>query len=176
VRVDHPVVKAALLRLYRNWPRAESVPALLAAARAACGRTDPATEAGDAEVLGSVLLTFAGTAHAELTAWSPPFVCSAGERPRASALARAQLAQGHNVTTLRHRQLEVQDALGVALLGLLDGTRTRVELVAELERLVVDGRLPPPPSEGATGDLRSRLADGLERSLTGLGRAALLEA
>jgi hypothetical protein len=71
----------------------------------------------------------------------------------ASALARLQAAEGTRISTLRHATVEVPDALGRRLIGLLDGTRDRAALLQEL----------------------GRPADELERSLEGLGRIGLLE-
>ena len=71
-----------------------------------------------------------------------------GERARAPAGRR-----GERVTTLRHTSVEVPDALGRRLIGLLDGTRDRAALLREL----------------------GRPADELERSLEGLARIGVLE-
>ena len=57
------------------------------------------------------------------------------------------------MTTLLHTSVEVGDELGRRLIGLLDGTRDRAALMAEL----------------------GRPADELERSLEGLARLGLLE-
>jgi SAM-dependent methyltransferase len=176
VRIDHPVAKAALLQLAREAPRLVPGAELLTNAREAAGRLSPDTVAADAEVLGSVLLALAGAGHAELSAWAPPFVLLAGERPRASALARLQLERGPRVTTLLHGMITVEDPLGGALLRLLDGTRSRDQLRAELERLTADGSLAVPGHPGEGTSLRERLAQGLEDSLAGLARLALIEA
>ena len=90
----------------------------------------------------------------QLHVWQPALAAAASERPVASALARLQAASGTRVTTLRHTSVEVPDELGRRLIGLLDGTRDRAALTAELGR---------PPEE-------------LERSLEGLARIGLLEA
>lgn len=176
VRIDHPVAKAALLQLSREAPRLVPGAELLAGARAAAGRLSPDTAAADAEVLGGVLLALAGAGHAELSAWAPPFALRAGDRPQASALARRQLDRGGRVTTLLHGMVAIEDSLGRALLRLLDGTRTRDQLLDELERLAADGLLEVPAAPGEARPARERLALGLEDSLTGLARVALLEA
>jgi sugar phosphate isomerase/epimerase len=54
--------------------------------------------------------------------------CPASPRPRASALARLQAAEGARVTSLRHQNVTL-DPLAAEVLLLLDGTR-RVEEVA----------------------------------------------
>ena len=174
LKIDHPVAKAALHRLGREWPRAVRVEQLLADARAETGRTDAESELGDAEVLGGVLLACSGAAHAELYARAPRFVLSPGERPRASAVARAEITRTQLVTTLRHESLRIADQLGAALLGLLDGTRGRAAITDALVLLIESGRVSLP--EAAQADLRAGIAHGLEASLLGLARSALLEA
>jgi hypothetical protein len=70
------------------------------------------------------------------------------------------------VTNLRHTSVRIEDDLGKRLLVLLDGTRDRVQLLRELRAFLLEtGRQEP-------HDLDS----GLERSLQGLARLALLRA
>ncbi len=85
---------------------------------------------------------------------SPPRVAHRpGERPEASPLARRQAAEGEFVTTLRHRSVRLEDDLGRRLITLLDGTRDRAALAAEM-RPYADGEI----------------ETALERSLDGLAR------
>jgi SAM-dependent methyltransferase len=174
LRIDHPVAKAALRRLGREWPSVVPVEQLLADARAETGRKDAASAAGDAQVLCGVLLACYGAAHAELYARAPRLVLHPGERPRASAVARAEITRAHLVTTLRHESLRIDDPLGAALLSLLDGTRERQAIADALLLLIESGRIPAPA--GAERDVRAGIAQGLEASLQGLARSGLLEA
>jgi SAM-dependent methyltransferase len=82
-----------------------------------------------------------------------------GEQPQASPLARRQAAGGDLVTSLRHRSVRLEDELGRRLVTLLDGTRDRAALAAEMR-----------PYAG--GDVEA----ALERSLLGLARLGLLVA
>jgi hypothetical protein len=130
LRTDHPAVIAALERLADAWPGSVW-----------------ASELGDVE---DALLGGYAAGFLELHA-SPPHVASRpGERPEASPLARYQAAHGELVTNLRHRSVRLEDEPGRKLVTLLDGTRDRAALAAELP------------------------AKGLERSLEGLARLALL--
>ncbi len=86
----------------------------------------------------------------ELHACPPRVASRPPERPRVSALARVQAARGELVTNLRHRSVRLEDEPGRRLVTLLDGARDRAALAAELP------------------------AEGLERSLEGLARLALL--
>ena len=70
-----------------------------------------------------------------------------GERPRASALARAQHAAGAPVvSSLLHTNVKLDEPLDLALLPLLDGTRDRAALGDAV------------PGEPADADLDAALA------------------
>ena len=88
-----------------------------------------------------------------------------GQAPQASALARHQARAGQMVTNLRHASVRIEDDLGRRLVTLLDGTRDRAALAAELRTHLLDQGRPVPAD----------LADSLDRSLQGLARLALLE-
>ena len=67
-----------------------------------------------------------------LHAHSPGHAAEPGERPRASALARRQLALGdETVTSLDHETIGLDERMR-RLLELLDGTRDREALAREL--------------------------------------------
>jgi hypothetical protein len=70
------------------------------------------------------------------------------------------------VTNLRHTTVRLEDDLGRRLVALLDGTRDRAQLADELRSFL-----------GETGqDVPEPLEAGLERSLEGIARLALLRA
>jgi len=63
----------------------------------------------------------------------PPMLVSlAGERPVASAVSRWQAGRGVWVTNLWHETIRVDDQIGLRLLALLDGSRTRTEIAAAM--------------------------------------------
>jgi hypothetical protein len=70
---------------------------------------------------------YAGTV--DLYVHPPALAAVAGERPLASPVVRWQARRQRGVTNLRHETLRIDDPLALALLVLLDGTRTRAELV-----------------------------------------------
>jgi hypothetical protein len=69
------------------------------------------------------------------------------------------------VTNLRHTSVRIEDDLGRRLVTLLDGSRDRAALAADL-RAFLANRGDPVPAD---------LADALDRSLEGLAGLALLE-
>jgi SAM-dependent methyltransferase len=79
--------------------------------------------------------SYAGTV--DLYTLPPPLAATVSERPVASAIARRQAARQPNLTNLRHEPWRIDDPHALALLVLIDGTRTRDDLAAALA-----GRLP----------------------------------
>ncbi|MCA9708236.1 MAG: hypothetical protein KDK70_20455, partial [Myxococcales bacterium] len=99
---------------------------------------------------------------------------SAGERPRVSALSRFEAARLPFVTTPLHEHAPL-DSFHAALVGHLDGQRTREEIVEALLLDIDAGRLRlaserVPPLE----QLRPALARMLGAALQRLGMAGLL--
>jgi SAM-dependent methyltransferase len=151
----HSVVIDALERAANAWPAALWVRDLLGA--------DP-TPADRRALCDALLRSYAANLVALHV--DPPRPASApGDAPRATALARHQARAGETVTNLRHASVRIEDDLGRRLVTLLDGTRDRAALAAELRTHLLDQGRPVPAD----------LADSLERSLQGLAQLALLE-
>jgi methyltransferase-like protein/2-polyprenyl-3-methyl-5-hydroxy-6-metoxy-1,4-benzoquinol methylase len=177
VSVSHPLAKAALAELSGIWPQALHFDELLDRSRVLAGHASK-DRAEDARGLSEFLLRIYAANLIELHVYLPRIVCKPGERPMASPLARLQLEQGYRVTNLRHDTIDVQDALGETLVKLLDGTRDRAALRAELRRVVESGAVrfnensaAPPSAE----EIQKEIDSGLEERLEELGRFALLE-
>jgi SAM-dependent methyltransferase len=94
---------------------------------------------------------------------APPLATAPGEQPRSSRLARLEVEQGSIVTSLCHDSVKLDDEVARGLLPLLDGSRSRAQLVNLLaDRL--DGH-----SDGPR-------AQTLRRHLDLLAKLALIEA
>jgi SAM-dependent methyltransferase len=131
MRTADPLVAAAMDELCQRWPEPVALPALFAAAARRAG-----TEPVSGEVrrgLRRVLLD-AHLAHLVLlSAGTPALTAHPGPRPLASALVRAQCAAGAQVlSTLIPGNLPLDDEADRRLLALLDGTRDRPALAAQL--------------------------------------------
>lgn len=128
---SEPLVRAAMHALGAAWPAALPFAEVAAAARAALG-AGVAAELVDVR-LRDVMLQ-AHLARVVGLAGAPPPVApgaAVAERPRASALARAQHAAGAEVlSSLLHANVKLEEPLELALLPLLDGTRDRAALRA----------------------------------------------
>jgi SAM-dependent methyltransferase len=160
VAVDSPLAKAALVELADRWPAA--VPVAELATRAAARAGLPA-DPGHVAALSGMLLSLYQRMAADLWAAPPRFAAAAGDRPAVSPLARAQAAAGDAVATLLHQAFEVKDPVVRGFVPLLDGTRDRAALAAELRR-----RVPEAPAADA------ELAATVERMLAQVAEAALL--
>jgi SAM-dependent methyltransferase len=128
---SEPHVQAAMHALAEAWPAAVTFTELSARACEAAGPDAPA------ELVAARLRELLLEAHlarvVQLHGCPPPVAGCAGARPRASALARAQLAAGAPaVSSLLHTNVRVGEELDAALLALLDGTRDRSALGAAL--------------------------------------------
>jgi len=134
------VTKAAVIVLARHWPAALAFDDLLQAALDLAGLDAHTAAQADGpaggqapaltprEVLASDVLQCHLAGLLALHGGPSPFVPAAGERPRASALARWQAAHGMPyLTTLQHTPIGYDAPMG-RLLQLLDGSRDRATL------------------------------------------------
>lgn len=132
---NHPLTKAVFGSLADRWPEALPVERLIedAAARltrAGAGK-EHTGEAARAVTLEYLLDTYRANfieLHGAPAALSrrPP------ERPRASAFAREQLQSGISATTLCHEEIRFETEVPREVIKLLDGSRDRAALLAEL--------------------------------------------
>jgi SAM-dependent methyltransferase len=153
---DHPLAKGALERIARSWPAALWVRELI----------PPQASDEDRAALCGVLLRCHAGNLVQLHVMPPPLTTAVSDRPEASPLARHQARSGALVTNLRHTSVRIEDDLGRQLVVLLDGTRDRVQLVHELRAFLLESGREVPHDLGS----------GLQRSLHGLARLALLRA
>ena len=149
---DHPLLVGALQRIGARWPAAARVDDL--------GSEQPAPPEELAVLCEALLPCFAANLL-RLHVHPPAPAIDPGDRPLASPLARRQAAERGYMTTLRHTSIRLEDELGWVLVTLLDGTRDRAALLAELAARLEGGAYP-------------ELAADLDRSLATLASVALL--
>lgn len=112
----NPTARAALTQLGAQWPKRIPVRELV--------------DAGG-ELL-SFLLRCYEIGFVNLHTWTPQFVTSVSERPKASALARYLAGISEMVPLPRHTILKIEGLMGRKLVQLLDGTHDRAALVEKL--------------------------------------------
>jgi SAM-dependent methyltransferase len=117
-------------------------------------------------------------AFGHLAVSSEPVACASrlAERPVAWPLAASDALAGERTASLRHAPVRLEP-LQRLFLPLLDGTRTRDDLLAQALALAVEGALtisgPDGPVEGRDS-LAGRLGPAVDRTLEGLLRLGLL--
>ena len=160
VHLDDSAAKAALEILAERWPASVGAERLFRDARKRAGRPGGPTRLERREFAG-FLATNHATGFVDLHTWEPPLATEAGDRPVASALARIEIEGAVRVTSLRHRQVEIDDPIAAAVLARLDGTRDLAALHEDV------GRMFP------AGSVTRR---HVEAALAGLAHHCLLEA
>jgi methyltransferase-like protein/ubiquinone/menaquinone biosynthesis C-methylase UbiE len=159
--VHHPLTQAALLYLGRRYPDSIGFDELATNARAALQQAGNIAASEELDQLQSEL--FSLFAHQVVQAETAPatYFNQISERPRASALVRAQHASGQNhVTVAHHLQLQL-DPFSTHLLQFLDGTHTIDMLI---EQMVLAMQQQPELNKLLTGQQRSS-APKLRRSV-----------
>lgn len=151
---DRPAI-AVMERLIAAWPRTRAYSDM----REVLTRTGVASQARADRLLQQMAIA----RMIDLHLWEPPVAAAVSERPRATASARQESRLHPHVANLWHGTVQVDDPVVRALLQLLDGTRDRGALLAELRAAfpAIDGR---------------ELETGLEPNLNRFLRAAVLEA
>lgn len=158
ITVNHPLVKAALRRVGREWPAAVSIAEVT---------TDSAPE--DAGHLTSTLLVLFRANLLQLATRPPRMALTVSERPTSSACARLQIRRGlPTVTNLRHVEVEIKEAAFRQLLLLLDGTRNRAEISRDWQSWMNEARVANPdlpPPERLEAELEQALQHCLRQQL-----------
>jgi methyltransferase-like protein len=181
ILTDHSLTKAGLLVLSRKWPRAMDLDALCREALSLLPSSSSLTEnefQRHRRVFLEYLLKCYAAGSLEVRSWQADFLTEVSERPKVSALAQYLVAHGLPVVNQRHHVVHL-DPPTQRLCLFLDGTRDRTELLLHFTELVAEGAL----TVRLDGDpltnphqIRDVMADGLERALANLARAALLVA
>lgn len=134
---NNPWLKTALAHLLHCWPRPVAYGDVCEHARrsvieAGGAEGDPIS---DDRLLAQPLLQCGLNGFVEFRVHRSPEVAEAGNRPCASPLARLQAESAHIVTSLRHLQVELEEA-DRRLLGRLDGSLDRGQLEVVFQDIV----------------------------------------
>lgn len=153
LRCDQAPVIDVVEQLVAAWPRTLAY-AALEPTLAAHGLVE--------EQMPGLLQQMAIARMVEMHLWEPPVAAGVSEQPRATAVSREEVRFRPHVANLWHGTVQLPDPVVRGLLPLLDGTRGRSELLAQL-------RADFPEVAAA------ELERGLEANLRHFLRAALLE-
>ncbi len=180
VKTGSSLAKAALLHVAEIYPHSISFNDLLSAARHRLVEKSIALPNDAAPELADALLAMYAAPIVQFHLHAPRFTTDVSERPLVSPIARWCLARGADtVTNLRHRGTRIEDPIAAQLMLLLDGTRDRPALVAELatfcaKRSLIRHENGTPITDPA--QLRAILTPGLDTNLRKLARMAVLVA
>lgn len=141
ISTDFPLTKAALVVLGECWPRAIELNALYTAARQRLVDTSCSDGSQDERtlLLGDLLHCYIANT-VELHTWQADFTVNVSERPKISSLAAYQATLDHSTVNQRHEMGEL-DVFARKLIGFLDGSRDRSELLKALRHSVEKGDL-----------------------------------
>jgi SAM-dependent methyltransferase len=163
-RCEHPLTKAVLCELAAIYPERRTYPDALAAGARRLGATEIASS--DDDRLRSFITRLYAPSLVEIHFGPLPFPSSTGERPIASPLARWMLRQDiEHVISLRGSYVEIEGRLGRFLVGLLDGTRNRANLLTELKAMLREAAAADGKQEDDQQKLPSADAPDLEAQL-----------
>jgi methyltransferase-like protein len=139
---NHPLLKSALVEMARARPRLLPFDALFDRIWGVLTsrRGDlPDRDAGRTFLCDALARGFA-VDLVSLSVHPPRFTLEPGERPLASPLARLQAEQGDRFTNLQGRTVE-PEPMDRIVLRLLDGARTREEIIEAVKSRVASGAI-----------------------------------
>ena len=154
MEVNHPAPVTLMRALEEAWPSALSFDEL-----------EPRLKESGFELDApgvTLLIQMAVAKFLDLHCWNAPVARVIAERPRASAVARQEIATRMQAITLLHSTVQLEDPMARRFLILLDGTHDRGELAALLKA-------------GFPDRAADEIEKGIEHSLEYFRRAGFLE-
>ena len=139
MQIDHPLTKASLAYLGEIWGRSISTTELLNAAKQILTNARSSIQNWDEEfeTTRMILLQICLSSDlVELHTYAANAVGNAGAKPIVNRLSRWQLRDASNVLTLLNKDLKLEDKTAHHLLELMDGTRTKMKLVTDMQGFV----------------------------------------
>ena len=170
LRTRDPFVKAVLLLLSEAWPGAIAFAELAQGAGRMVGFDSP--EKASRRLARLARLAF-GASIVDVRTSMPRLRAEPSERPRASAVARAQAEMGPCVTNLLHSQVNL-DELKLSVLASCDGRRDCAGVVRHLIELAGLRDAPAHLARFESSELHDQVQTRVDDTLEGLARMALL--
>ena len=170
-QINHPLTKAVLVYLEMIWTKSVGFDELMVRAGELLARQNgAATDRIEVDRTAIFLSDLFKAGFVKFQSFQPQFVTQAGEFPKVSSFAAWQVSRGcQAITSLSGMNLESQDDHVKQLILLLDGTRNREAIAADL-------RLSVTSTNGDKAEFEKNLAEAIETNLAKLAEAGLLEA
>lgn len=173
VEIDHPLTKAALFYLGKIWANAIYFPELLEKSRRILETEGFATDDWETHYNTTTAVLwqmYYSTGLIELYVDEPHFLSEAGDTPKVNRLARRQIRYGRNVSTTLGISIKIEDEISLRLIELMDGTRTRAELLEETGKFIESMEEMPDKQ-----DFLDNLPGWMEHNITQSARLGLFE-
>lgn len=137
--IKHSLTKAALLCLGQIWGQAIGFPELLQAGKTLLeenrlGEADWESRFAEANQIFHQICF--NTSIIELHLHHPQSNAEVGAMPKVNALSRWQLRRSDLMTTRFNKYIKIDDSVSRRLLELLDGTRDRAEISAQMKKFI----------------------------------------
>ena len=176
-----PLARALLWYLHEREPERIAFGRLVTEVEARARRHFGFVPKPDQDVV-SDLTEFVWTAYSagvlDLHSFCPPFVVEVSDKPLASPLARLQARHSDVVSTLDHRSLKFGNCIHQGFVTLLDGSRDRAALRADLMHMFESGKLTLHDEGGKLVDdmqiVSKTIDEQLDRALQTFARGGLL--
>jgi methyltransferase-like protein/ubiquinone/menaquinone biosynthesis C-methylase UbiE len=171
IEIDHPLTKAALVHLGEIWGRTISLNELLQKAKETIVGKGFTTQNWDEQfyITSAILLQICrGTGLIELHLFQPEAETEVSEKPKTNALAKWQLPQANNVTTLLNLDVKIEDEISRHLLETCDGMLTQEQILTEMRGFIEDLE-----DVEDKETLLKDLSDWLDESLTQLAKLGM---
>ena len=175
--VGNPLTKATLQHLSKVFPCSVKFDDLVKIAMenvSAVTKQEYSFEVASEEIGRDLMQAFAVSMVA-LRSTPDPFVTAISDHPTSSALVRYQVQRQNHVTNLLHDATGV-DILNRHIIELLDGSRTKAQLIDDVIKLIQAGKLNI-QSDGVVlkvDEAKQLLQEIIDQALQNLGRQAVL--
>lgn len=136
VEIDHPLTKAALVYLNQIYGNSADFDELTFAARKILEENGYQTDDWEKEkdILNQILWQmYFSTGLVEINVKRHQISTDAGEKPKTNHVAAWQIKHGNALSTLLGASIKVDDEISHHLIELMDGTRTRTQLLDEMK-------------------------------------------
>ena len=179
IEIADPAAKIILVSLAHALPRAMSFEDMLNIARVNLQLGDQFSLPGspDREAMLNVALNCYMMMMLDLHVAPPAYVPVAGEKPKATALARFQARESKSAANVLHTLVQNLNKTERLVLAHLNGTRDRAALVGVLKAAITKGILPDPaksPAAAVEAGLSGPLEQALEKALSRVAAEAFL--
>ena len=171
IEINHPLTKIALHYLGQIWGKSIGFPELLQKAKEILEAQDFTDKDWETQFKTAHAIFFQicfNTDLIDLSLYQPAAFTEVSDKPKVNALARRQLKDANNVATLLNKDIKIEDSISRHLLELLDGTRSRNDVLPLMSEFIEQSDEVEDKQE-----LLNNLPNWLENSLSQLAKMGM---